>query len=216
MTGLRCIFWDNDGVLVDTEAFYFEATRRVLATVGISLTERDYQELFLKRAVGAWQFAREKGFSEEEVRQLRKKRFDLYSELVKGRNTVIPGVRETLSRLQKKYRQAVVTSSRRHHFNLIHENSGLLGYFEFVLTREDYEMSKPDPEPYLRAINRTGLSSHECLVIEDSERGLTAAINAGLKCWVVPSPLTRDLRFSGAERIIGSIEQVADALLAVP
>ena len=213
MEDLRCIFWDNDGILVDTEAYYYEATRSVLATVGIPLTEADYQELFLRQAVGAWHFVKEQGFSDEEVKILRRKRFDLYSDLVRGRDTVIPGVRSALMRLSVHYRHAIVTSSRREHFELIHENSGLLQYFEFVLAREDYEMSKPNPEPYLKALERTGLKSSQCLVIEDSERGLTAAAEAGIRCWVVPSALTSTFRFERADRILESVEGVADALL---
>jgi len=209
---IKCIFWDNDGVLVDTESFYYEATRSVLATVGIDLTEGDYQELFLRRAAGAWHFAKEKGLSDEEVKTLRRQRFDLYSNLVRGRDTVIPGVRSVLARLRSRYRQAVVTSSRRYHFELIHEKSELMEYFEFVLAREDYTLSKPHPEPYLKALERTGLTAGECLVIEDSERGLTAAVNAGIRCWVVPSHLTRNLRFDQAEKILGSVEEVATHL----
>jgi HAD superfamily hydrolase (TIGR01509 family) len=211
---LKCIFWDNDGVLVDTESFYYEATRSVLATVGIDLTERDYQELFLRQAAGAWHFAKEKGIPDEEVKNLRRQRFDLYSNLVRGRDMVIPGVRSVLARLRSRYRQAVVTSSRRHHFELIHEKSALMEYFEFVLAREDYTLSKPHPEPYLKALERTGLTAGECLVIEDSERGLTAAVNAGIRCWVVPSHLTRTLRFDQAEKILGSVEEVATHLSA--
>lgn len=214
MGRLKYIFWDNDGVLVDTEAFYYEATKTVLDTVGISLTEKDYQELFLRQAAGAWHFARAKGLSEDEVRELRRRRFDLYSDLVRGRDTVIPGVRDALASLGQRFRQAVVTSSRRYHFNLIHENSGLLEYFEFVLAREDYALSKPHPEPYLKALERTGLAADECLVVEDSERGLTAATDAGLRCWIVPSPLTKDLRFERAERILDSVEDIAEQLMA--
>ena len=50
---IKAIFWDNDGILVDTERLYFLATQRVLATVGVSLTKEQYIELFLVQGKGA-------------------------------------------------------------------------------------------------------------------------------------------------------------------
>jgi HAD superfamily hydrolase (TIGR01509 family) len=81
----------------------------------------------------------------------------------------------------------IVTSSRSDHFALIHQRTGFLPYFRFVLTAGDYSRSKPDPDPYLRAIERSGVERDECLVIEDSERGLIAATAAGIRCIIVPN-----------------------------
>jgi len=217
MTGLKrikWIFWDNDGVLVDTEQYYFEATKSVLATIGVELTEEHYQELFLRKAVGAWHFAKEQGLSEDEVLALRRSRFDRYTDLVRGRNTTLPGVREVLERLKTHFRFAIVTSSRKYHFDVIHEHSGLIPYFDFILAREDYEHSKPDPEPYLKALGLAGVRADEALVIEDSERGLMAAHAAGIRCWIIPSHFTRGFAFERAERTLGGIADVADLLLS--
>jgi HAD superfamily hydrolase (TIGR01509 family) len=109
---------------------------------------------------------------------------------------------------------AIVTSSKRAHFDVIHRQSGLPQHFELILTREDYTESKPNPEPYLRALELLAVSSAQCLVIEDSERGLRAAKAAGLGCWVVPSELTRDAAFAGADRRFDDLEALERALLA--
>ena len=58
---MKAIFWDNDGVLVDTERLYYKATREVLAQVGVLLDEVVYAQLFLKESRGAWHLAAEKG-----------------------------------------------------------------------------------------------------------------------------------------------------------
>jgi beta-phosphoglucomutase-like phosphatase (HAD superfamily) len=58
---IKAIFWDNDGVLVDTERLYFRATQHVLATVGIPLTKEQYIDLFLVQGKGAWHLAADKG-----------------------------------------------------------------------------------------------------------------------------------------------------------
>ncbi|MBV8452818.1 MAG: HAD-IA family hydrolase [Deltaproteobacteria bacterium] len=66
----------------------------------------------------------------------------------------------------------------------------MLIFIEESITREDYEGSKPDPEPYIAALNRLQLTAKQRLAIEDSARGLAAVSGAGLSCIVNPSSLT--------------------------
>jgi beta-phosphoglucomutase-like phosphatase (HAD superfamily) len=103
----------------------------------------------------------------------------------------------------------------REHFEAMHRNSGLTGFFEFVLTREDYQKSKPDPEPYLMALGRLRLPAHECVVVEDSERGLAAASAAGLRCIVIPSSLTRGGKFNGAAAILDNVFPLPSTLASL-
>ena len=69
--------------------------------------------------------------------------------------------------------------------------------------------SKPDPEPYLTALERNGLAADECLVVEDSERGLQAAVAAGIRCAVIPQGLTRTSDFSQAHVVLNDIGELA-------
>jgi HAD superfamily hydrolase (TIGR01509 family) len=210
---ITTLLWDNDGVLVDTEALYFEATRSVLLEVSVTLSEAQYQQLFLADSRGAWHLAEEAGVPRAELPRLVALRNQRYETLLRSRDVTMPGVQEVLASLAGRFRMAIVTSSRRVHFDAIHRDRALLPYFELVLAREDYALSKPDPEPYLLALTRLGVSAPECLVIEDSERGLAAARAAGIRCWVVPSGLTRGSLFADAERRLDSLHALRDALL---
>jgi HAD superfamily hydrolase (TIGR01509 family) len=209
---IEAIFWDNDGVLVDTEHLYFEATRRALSSAGVVLTEALFHELFLVQDRGAWHLAAAAGVAPDGLARLRSERDALYRELLQRDGLVLHGVEAALSRLAARFRMAVVTSSRGDHFEVIHRRTNLLRFFEFVLTREHYARSKPDPEPYLAALARVGLPPSACLVIEDSERGLRAAKAAGLACWVIPTALTRAGDFRAADRVLASVGDVAIAL----
>jgi len=213
---IHALLWDNDGVLVDTERLYFLATRDVLATVGCVLDEARYRELFLQKGVGAWHLARESGCDESQIVELKRERSVRYSAMLRdrGQHLVLPGVALALKRLTERYRMAVVTTSAADHFELIHRSSELLHHFEFALTRDAYVRAKPDPEPYLLALERIGLPPEHCLVIEDSERGLQAAVAAGLRCWVIPSHFTRESPFVGAERVFSNVTVLADALIS--
>jgi HAD superfamily hydrolase (TIGR01509 family) len=209
---IKAIFWDNDGVLVDTEHLYFEATRRVLAKAGVALTEALFHDLFLVQDRGAWHLAEAAGVAPEGLARLRAERDALYAALLDRDGLAIPGVEPALSRLRPRFRMAVVTSSHRDHFEAIHRRTGLLRFFDFALTREHYVRSKPSPEPYLAALARTGLPPAECLAIEDSERGLRAAKAAGLACWVIPTALTRRGDFRAADRVLETVEEVVTGL----
>ena len=81
-------------------------------------------------------------------------------------------------------------------------------YLDFVLTREDYQHTKPHPEPYLTAMARHDLRPEDCIVVEDSERGLAAATAAGLPCLIVLSDWSRDGDFSGAAKVLENIRDV--------
>lgn len=205
---IRGIFWDNDGVLVDTEGLYFEASAQVLGRIGIHLSRERFADISLRQGGSVFSLA-EPRLSPPEIETLRKERDVLYSELLAGGVPLAPGVEETLRRLHGRVRMAIVTSSRREHFEIIHRRTGILDCFDFVLTREDYVQAKPAPEPYLAALGRSGLTAGECLVVEDSPRGVEAARGAGMRCLVVSGPFFPAEHFHGAGEMLKDIREVA-------
>ena len=204
----QAIFWDNDGVLVNTEHLYFQATQQVLASVGIDLDAETYRDFFLKQSQGAWHVAAANGISQSRLAALRTERNALYSRLLQEADITMDGVAPVLQNLAQRFAMGVVTTSHRDHFEIICRRTDFFPLFDFVLVREDYGQSKPDPEPYLKALQLAGCPPESCLVIEDSERGLTAAKAAGLTCWVIPTDLTRTGDFSAADKVLEHISQV--------
>ena len=205
---IRAVFWDNDGVLVDTEKLYFQATREHLFRAGVTLTKTLFNKISLIEGRNVFDLAEAKGSSREEIAFLQEDRNRRYTELLRGDVRILDGVKDALGELQGKVAMAIVTSSRKVHFDEMHARTGLIPYFDFVLVREDYTLSKPDPEPYLTAMKKSGFGPEECLVVEDSPRGLASAIAAGIRCLVIPNALTRGNPFAGAWRILESCSQV--------
>ncbi len=207
------ILWDNDGVLVDTERWYFQATQEVFAGVGVDLTVEQYFEYFLSRSNGTTKLASARGFGEADIAAMRAARNERYLRLLEQEVITIVGVRETLAALRPHFVMGIVTSARREHFEAIHRRTGLLEFFDFAVTREDYARSKPAPDPYLAGVARSGLPARRCLVIEDTPRGLVAAQAAKLDCWVIPSDLTRRAPFSDATKVLEQTADVSSLLL---
>jgi HAD superfamily hydrolase (TIGR01509 family) len=210
------ILWDNDGVLVDTEGLYFRATQSVLASVDIDLTLRQFKEISLCRGESTFTLAIQRGIKDLEISRLRTERDRIYAEFLAADSCVIDGAEEVLRSLHGRVRMGVVTSTRREHFDVAHASSGLTKYLDFVITREDYQNFKPHPEPYLTAMSRHGLRADECMVVEDSPRGLAAATAAGLPCIIVLSQWTTAADFRGAYRVLESIREVPCAIRASP
>ena len=211
---IDAIFFDNDGVLVDTEPLFLRATRELFAGLGIAFEDADYREICLRQGRSMLDLASEQGVPDGEVDRLRERRNARYMELIEQGVPVFDGVERTLARIHGGPPLAIVTSAYRDHFERIHSQTGFLRFFEFSLAHGDYARHKPHPDPYLAAARRLGVAPERCLVVEDTERGLRAAVAAGMRCVAVPTALSGEGDFGAAEHVL---ERLADlpALLTV-
>ena len=206
---IKGILWDNDGVLVDTEHLFYEVNRDLLLEHEVALSEDDFFNWYLAENHGAWHILLQNGLNAEEIPDLRDERNRRYSQrLLQEGNLAIEGCAKVLAKCAARVPMGVVTSANRDHFDIIHARHDLLRHFQFVLTAEDYRDSKPAPEPYLKGLDRLGLAGADCLVIEDSPRGLQAARAAGIECIVLRNRLTRKFSFDGAYRVVNSMEEL--------
>lgn len=208
------LLWDHDGVLVDTEPLYFEATRRTIAALGVELPLDGYLADMAEGRT-AWERARRRGASEAEVRRHRERRDVLYQQLLQEREIGIPGVEAVLARLAADHAMAIVTTARRADFDLIHRDRSIVRHFDFVLTNGDYPRSKPAPDPYLTALRRFGARPDQALVVEDSERGLRAAAAAGIDCVIVANDFVRGQDFSTALARIDTLAELPGLLASL-
>jgi HAD superfamily hydrolase (TIGR01509 family) len=207
------ILFDHDGVLVDTEHWYYMAAERALAGVGLVLDKAQYLS-DMSRGLGTWVQPRAAGVDEQTIDRLREARNDYYQEYLRTQTIEIDGVVDVLAELSQHARLAVVTTSKRADFDLIHEKRQIRAFMDFVLVREDYERAKPDPEPYLTGLQRFGASRPDTLVVEDSARGLRSALTAGIDCAVVYNHFTRAGDFSGARYQIETLSELVDIVRA--
>ena len=212
------LLWDHDGVLVDTEPLYYEATRQCIAALGITLGLDEYL-IDMVDGTPAWDKARAIGVAEEDVIAAREARDNLYQRLLQQESIEIPGVVDILQELAKSYQMAIVTTAKRTDFELIHRQRHpqrqIVANMQFVLASGDYARAKPHPDPYLTALARFTVEPAQALVIEDSERGLRAAVAAGIDCVVVDNAFTRGQNFSAAQHRIKSLAELPALLTSI-
>lgn len=205
------ILWDHDGVLVETEPWYFEATRLAIKELGVDLRKADYIA-DMAYGISAWERARAIGITEEDITRHKRLRNQRYQEFLRVENIDIEGVESILAALAATYSMAIVTTSKKEDFELIHRGRGICKYMSFVLANGDYARSKPHPDPYLMALEKFGVTKEECVAIEDSERGLRSAVAAGIDCVVVANSFVKGQDFRDATDRIDSLSELASLL----
>lgn len=218
----KCIFFDNDGILVDTEHLVADAAQVVCNQIGyfgdgVSL----YREYNMAQGISFLEPLQDQfGFDDAQKMQYKRQWTETYFALVRsGDNLAIPGVENILRRLHGQIPLAIVTAARKvGEFSLIHDRTGFPKYFDFIVTREDYERSKPFPDGYILAFQKAqqiipDLQKEDCLVFEDSARGVRAAYEAGLPVCAIPTDFTKAMDFSVADYRFETLGEAVDTLV---
>lgn len=207
---LRAVIFDFDGVIADTEPIHFAAFRKVLAEIGVALTEADYYANYLgyddKGCFAAALAANGRPAPPATVADLVARKAGAYMEHIRRHLVVFPGVRELVRDAAARYRLAIASGALRHEIEFILEQAGIRREFAHITSAEDVTRGKPDPEGFLHALaslNRERpdepLAAADCLVIEDSIPGIHAARAAGMKVLAVANTHTiQDLREADA------------------
>lgn len=182
---LKAVLFDLDGTLIDSEGFYVKIWQEVLGGYGLSIEgDRLLAGLGGKTDIQAYAVLQsEFGFTGGRDELLTLIHGAVARRMESEQVDLMPGVRELVDYLsEQQIRMAVVTSSKRAITERHLGSHGLLGHFEVLVTREDVAHTKPAPDPYKNALAQIGLPAEECLVLEDSPTGMTAAHAAGLPC----------------------------------
>ena len=213
---LRAIVFDFDGVIANSEPLHYRGYREVLAEEGVTLTEADYYARYLGfddvgafEAIGrdsgaAWTAARIAGFVARKAVRL--------EELERDVSVLFPGAAEAIRRASAAMPIAVASGARGDEIRRVLVRENLLACFTAIVAAEDTAVSKPAPDPYLRALTlltpaRGGqLRPSDCIAIEDSHWGLESARAAGLRTVAVTNTyaadqLTADLTISSLENM---------------
>jgi beta-phosphoglucomutase family hydrolase len=171
-----------DGVLVDTAPFHFQAWRALFASQGKDLSEDEFRRTFglrnddiLRMNLGE--------MPPERLRELADRKEELFREAINGRIVPLPGAVDLVRRLRaKSVKQAVVSSAPRQNVETILEALALAAAFDALVTEQDVQRGKPDPQGYLLAAERLDVPPAKCIVIEDAPAGVEAAKRAGMRC----------------------------------
>lgn len=208
------VIFDMDGVLVDTEPLHHDAFFRHFAELGIALSADKYAAFLGASTRNVYQKLKEQFNLEPDVevlmlrkRELFGKAFDESAEL-----DLLPGARALIEDLHRAgVPLQLASSASKETIARVFRRFELYPYFDNLVSGEDFPQSKPNPAIFLHAAKLAGIPPQQCLVIEDSANGVTAAKAAGMYCIGYRSEHSEGQDLHHADQVVSHLGQLTAA-----
>lgn len=219
---IRAVVFDFDGVIANSEPLHFRAYRDVLADRGVALTEAAYYERYLGYDdVGAFHaIAGDAGisFDEAAIADLVARKAVRLEALERDGSVLFPGARDAIGRMAGTFPTAIASGALKQEILRVLDHEQLRVFFPIVVSAEDTPASKPDPAPYLRALELLGarvdrLRALECVAIEDSRWGLVSARAAGLRTIGITHTYPANELADAADAVITHLDELTPLLI---
>ena len=189
---IKALIFDLDGVIVDTAHYHFVAWQRLARELGIDFTEKDNERLKGVSRMRSLEIILEIGnrqMPESEKERLATRKNAWFVEYIQNvkPDEIFPGVKEMIQACKAAgFRVALASSSK--NARTVLRNLKVEDLFEGFVDGNMITHSKPNPEIFLKAAAQLGVEPQHCVVFEDAEAGVEAALAAGMKCVGVGSP----------------------------
>lgn len=219
---LRAVIFDFNGVIVDDEPIHFELFQKVFAEEGIALTHDAYYARYLgfddRGAFSHGYGEHDRELSAVKLAELIERKAVYYQEAIRQQVAIFPGVTRLIAELAQSLPLAVASGALRPEIETILATAQVIQHFKAIVSAEDVERGKPEPEIFLKALaalNAGGgtIEPGDCVVIEDSKEGIKGARRAGMKCLAVTNSHGPEL-LGEANQIVSSLETVGLVTLA--
>lgn len=183
--GKKAVIFDLDGVIVSTDEYHYLGWKRMADEEGIPFNSEINEKLrgvSRMASLGIILERTERSYSRQEREALAERKNNYYRELLNNLTPkdILPGVMQILNELKKRRIKIAIGSSSKN-TPVILEKIGLDHFFDAVADGNEIKKSKPDPEVFLLAASKLGITAEECVVVEDAEAGIEAAKAGGMK-----------------------------------
>ncbi len=212
---LKHIIFDCDGVLVDSEPLSMRADVLLLKRYGIEISEEEAHNRFVGTTFQSMLDMMSLQFGTVFPEGLHAVKNRMVEELYRQELQVVSGVKDILPAIKAKgLSMSIASNSPRKRVELAIALTGIADFFERITTYEDVKNGKPAPDVFLKAAERAGAAPLQCLVVEDSLTGATAALAAGMRTigfvgtHAEPDHHSSALQALGVTAVIGSMAEL--------
>lgn len=207
---LKAILFDLDGTMVDTEVIYWDVARQMARELGKTVTEDTLRGMLgVSRLTSMQVFARDLQITDKTPEQLLVEREQLMAERYRRGVEPMPGLLRILKQFRGRLQMGVVTSSPRRFTDILLPGMKIRDYFDVIQTGDGIKNGKPDPEIYLTGMRQLAIRPNQCVVLEDSQAGVTSGHRSGAYVIAVPNELTAAQDFSVADRRAANLDEAA-------
>lgn len=185
---IKAIIFDMDGVLIDAREWHYEALNRALSLFGFQISRYDHLTTYdgLPTKEKLEMLSLERGLPRQLHSFINKLKQSYTMEIAHSKCKPRFAQEYALSSLKSRgYKLAVASNSIRDTVELMMEKASLGIYMDEVLSTADVSHAKPNPEIYIKAVERLKFAARECLVVEDNKNGIKAAHDSGAHVLVV-------------------------------
>jgi beta-phosphoglucomutase len=209
---VQALIWDVDGTLIDTAEQHYQAWVEFARELGKPFTRQNFTDTFGRRNPEIIRELFDPTADEVLVAEWGERKEQLYRAKAAAGIDLLPGVRALLeSARDLGIPQAVGSSAPRANLDLLLKVTGTADFFQAIVSMEDTQRGKPDPQVFLIAAQRLGVAPKGCVVLEDAVAGVQAAKAAGMLCVAVTfvghHPAQR-LRAAGADLVVPTLQAV--------
>lgn len=215
----KAVIFDFDGVITDSEALHLRAFNQVLAQHNIEIKEEVYYKEYLGFTdLDCFEIVVRQGglgLDSEQIKNLIKQKNEIFKELAASEATIFDGAPEFLQMLKENgIPMAICSGAVLEEIELILEQSGLVSFFEAIVSGDQVTKGKPDPEGFSLALKRlneggqNSIAANECVIIEDSHWGLEAGEAAGMHTVGITNTYDTG-QLSMAEKIVGGLSELS-------
>ncbi|HUT64690.1 MAG TPA: HAD family phosphatase [Spirochaetota bacterium] len=219
MSNISAVLFDLDGLLADTEDLHVKAYSLAFEEFGITLTDEEiYRGMGVPTRDNVVRIMNDHGIPQKRFAKMIELRYDAYYSLTQSTPiSFMEGAVDLLQLVKEKgLKRALVTSSIKEHGMAVLSNLQkqiksalrLDGYFDVKVFGDEITDNKPEPEIYLKAVERLNLEPFRCLALEDSETGVVSAKRAGINVFAVPNKYSVGQNFDRADRVIPSLGEI--------
>lgn len=206
---IEAVIFDMDGLLIDSEPLWREATIKVFNEIGVSLTEKQCEETMGFRVdefVEYWLIKYEVKEIKEEI--IANRIIEELINLILLKGKIMDGVNDIITLFEKEgITMALASSSSMNIIEAVLEKIKIKDKIKFIFSAENELFGKPHPGIYITAAKNLNVPVSKCLAFEDSPNGVLSAKAAKMKCVAVPDSIAMsDKRFGIADLIIKSLK----------
>jgi HAD superfamily hydrolase (TIGR01509 family) len=201
------VFFDMDGLMVDSEPEWFKSEIQVTSPFGYHWTEEDQIACLGGPLTRVGQYMHDKCNGAQTPEYFTQTLIDTQALKMRGNTPTMPGALELVRELHAQgVKTGLVSASPRNIVDAVLDNLGH-DLFPFSISSDDVHNTKPNPDCYLKAASMTNSNIDNCLVFEDSLTGMTAATASG--AYLVAVPHLVEITESSKVRVIASLEQMS-------
>jgi HAD superfamily hydrolase (TIGR01509 family) len=215
-TMIQTVIFDMDGVIIDSEPVYFDIDKQMFEELNIAVSFEEHCSYVGTSSQNMWTAIITKHGIADRPEELMRREYGLYKEHLVNANDLQPidGVVKLINDLRENnFKLVLASSSRMETIDIVLNKFKLTEFFMAKVSGSELAHSKPHPEIFLRAAQLIKSEPGECIVLEDSKNGVTAAKAAGMKCIGFLNPSSGDQDLTNADMVIHSFKELNAAIV---